>query len=250
MKKSKILIVEDEIIIAREIEEQLQQLGYQVIGIAATGEEVIDLVKERSPDLILMDIVIKGKMDGIETGEAIRKHFNIPIVYVTAHADENTINRAKFTQPSGFIVKPFSEKDLQSNIEIALYKHQETALKKTEPWFISALKYKLEPSLAIDRNGKIIFANDAAISELGYSAEELKNAEFADILKKHGSQNSNFFEAFNNEFVREIEITFFSEKIYLLNQSQTDRFIENVMESLKKNQNNIIGAIITFRPKK
>jgi len=118
----KILIVEDESIIAMEIESRLQKLGYEVVAIAQAGQEAIAKVKELHPELILMDIFLKGEMDGVKATEAIRKEFEIPIVYLTANTDEQTFQRAKVTEPFGYLLKPFEERELHTTIEIALYK--------------------------------------------------------------------------------------------------------------------------------
>ncbi len=124
MAKIKILVVEDETILAKDIQICLRKLGYTVSGIASSGEETIQKVTDVRPDLILMDIKIKGDMDGIETAAHIKESFNIPIVYLTAHADDATLTRAMITEPYGYILKPFEDRDLHIGIEIALYKHQ------------------------------------------------------------------------------------------------------------------------------
>lgn len=124
MKKIKILVVEDEFIIAMEIQDRLENLGYEVIDLVPSGEEAIELIAEEEPDLVLMDIILRGKIDGVEAVREIRKRHDIPIIYLTANADEDTFQRAKITEPSGYILKPVEERELQIAIEIALYKSQ------------------------------------------------------------------------------------------------------------------------------
>ncbi|HIJ60851.1 MAG TPA: response regulator [Nitrospirae bacterium] len=119
-----ILIVEDEIITARDIESKLQKIGYDVCEIAASGEEAIKFAEEYSPDLILMDIQLEGQMDGIEATDKISRKYDIPIVYLTAQTDLITLHRAKITEPQGYIVKPFTQRDLLITIGMALYKHK------------------------------------------------------------------------------------------------------------------------------
>lgn len=119
-----ILVVEDEIITARDIEAKLKKLGHGVVGIASSGEEAIQKAAELTPDMILMDITLEGKMDGIEASIEIDKHQNIPIIYLTAHTDLITLHRAKVTEPHGYIVKPFTQRDLIITISMALYKHR------------------------------------------------------------------------------------------------------------------------------
>jgi signal transduction histidine kinase len=124
LSKGKILIVEDEGITALHLRNALGDLGYEVAGISSHGDDAINKAAEVRPDLILMDIVLKGAVDGIDAAEKIRAILGIPIVYLTSHADDSTLQRAKLSGPSGYIVKPFSERDLSIAIEFALYRSQ------------------------------------------------------------------------------------------------------------------------------
>ena len=117
-----ILLVEDDDIIARVEDWRLKNLGYTVCGRATTGAEAMEMVVNKKPDLVLMDINIKGNIDGIETAKMIRKGFNIPVIYVTSQSDGATLERAKETKPDGFIIKPFDDNDLRVAIELALKK--------------------------------------------------------------------------------------------------------------------------------
>ncbi|QWR78848.1 response regulator [Candidatus Magnetomonas plexicatena] len=119
-----ILIVEDERIIARDIEKRLKRMGYAVVGIMTTGENAVKTLSENIPDLVLMDIRLKGKIDGIEAANQIRKQYDIPIIFLTAHSDKDTLDRAKVAQPYGYLLKPFNVKDIATTIEISLYKHK------------------------------------------------------------------------------------------------------------------------------
>jgi len=120
MARAKILIVEDEIIVARDLQANLQRMGYEVVGIAVSGRMAVKLATRMRPDLVLMDIALKGNMDGIEAAEEIGGLFDIPVIYLTAHSDTSTFARAKMTRPSGYIIKPFEAKKLEEAIESAL----------------------------------------------------------------------------------------------------------------------------------
>jgi CheY-like chemotaxis protein len=122
LKNSRILVVEDEAIVAMVIKRRLKDLGYIVSGIASTGKDAIIKVEGTFPDLVLMDIRLKGDMDGIEATKTIKDRFSLPVVYLTAHSDDVTFKKAKETDPDGYILKPFTEKDLSTTIEIALHK--------------------------------------------------------------------------------------------------------------------------------
>jgi signal transduction histidine kinase len=124
MSPIKILVVEDEIIVAEDIAGRLKRMGYAVTATVPSGEEAIAKVAENPPDLVLMDIVLKGDMDGITAAEKIRINTNVPTVFLTAYADEKTLQRAKLTDPFGYIVKPFQQQDLRVTIEIALHRRE------------------------------------------------------------------------------------------------------------------------------
>ncbi len=122
--KAKIMIVDDEVIVAEDLKERLIDLGYEVSAVASTGSEAITKARESGPDLILMDIQLKGDMDGIEAAEEIKRRFDISVVYLTAYSDQATLDRAKVTTPFGYLIKPFAERELHSTIEMALYKQK------------------------------------------------------------------------------------------------------------------------------
>jgi DNA-binding LytR/AlgR family response regulator len=143
MSKINILITEDESIVAKDIQMSLKKLGYNVIGICNNGEDSISTAEEQRPDIILMDIMLKGDMSGIEAADQIRKRLNIPIIFLTAYADESTLSKAKITEPYGYIIKPFKEIDLRTTIEMALYKHQkEDEVKKERDFLYSIVENK------------------------------------------------------------------------------------------------------------
>lgn len=132
MSTLNILVVEDEFLVAADIEESLLSLGYDVQNTVATGQAAIDEVEKKLPDLILMDIILKGEMTGIEAASIIRQKHDVPVIFLTANADLATIEKAKVSLPYGYIIKPFSEKDLQTNIEIARYKFENDIESKME----------------------------------------------------------------------------------------------------------------------
>lgn len=132
-KQVRILVVEDETIVALDLKNSLKVLGYDVVGTACSGEEAIAKADQTRPDLVLMDIILKGKMDGVQAADSIRATLNIPVIFLTACADERTLQRAKVTEAFGYLLKPFEERELHGHIEIALYKHHmERALRESE----------------------------------------------------------------------------------------------------------------------
>lgn len=123
MPKINVLVVEDESIVSKDIQHSLKKLGYNVVGAASTGDRAIELAGSEKPDIVLMDIMLKGEMNGIETAEVMKTQFGIPVIFLTAYADDSTLAKAKITEPYGYIIKPFKEVDLHTTIEMALYKH-------------------------------------------------------------------------------------------------------------------------------
>ncbi|HEY4797939.1 MAG TPA: response regulator, partial [Bacteroidia bacterium] len=117
MNKTGILVVEDENIVAKDIQQSLKKLGYEVLGICSTGEDAISQAERTKPNLVLMDIMLKGDMSGIEAADFIKQKLDVPVIFLTAYADSSTLSKAKVTEPYGYIIKPFKEIDLQTNIE-------------------------------------------------------------------------------------------------------------------------------------
>ncbi len=132
MAKVKVLIVEDESIVAKDIQNSLKKFGYLVTATVSNGEKALQEIEEERPDVILMDIMLKGKMTGIETAKIVKTRFDIPVIFLTAYADDSTLNSAKVSEPYGYIIKPFKEKELQTSIEVALYKHEKDLQVKKE----------------------------------------------------------------------------------------------------------------------
>ena len=178
--KATILIVEDEGILALGLKKRLEKLGYVVPTIASSGDEAIELAANTKPDLILMDIVLKGGMDGIEAAERISASLRVPIIYLTAYSDEETVKRAKVTEPFGYIVKPYDNKELQIAVEMALHKDAMEKLRESHHWLETVLRSISDAVITTDKNGKVTFMNPAAEKLIGLklkkaSGESLEN---------------------------------------------------------------------------
>lgn len=173
MSKTNILIVEDESIVAKDIQHSLKKLGYTVVGMCSIGEDAIRTAEEVKPDLVLMDIMLKGDMSGIEAARQIREKFNIPIIYLTAYADESTLSKAKVSEPYGYIIKPFKEIDLHTSIEMAIYKHEkETDVKKERDFLYSIVENKESKDIIfVKSNSRLVKVKTSDI----YFVEALKD---------------------------------------------------------------------------
>jgi PAS domain S-box-containing protein len=178
-----ILVVEDERIVARDLQRSLTDLGYNVPVTAASADQAIMLATEHCPDLVLMDIRIKGKRDGIETASILRERFDVPIVYLTAFADEITLERAKATEPFGYLMKPVRNSDLRSAVEIALFKHQmEKGLRERERWLATTMRSIGDAIVSTDAVGRINYMNPVAEALTGWKMEKAHGRPAADIL--------------------------------------------------------------------
>jgi len=174
MKKIKIQIVEDESIFAMDLVSQLKAMNYSVVSVVDTGERALKEAVKKRPDLILMDIRLKGEMDGIEASQQIRKRKNIPIIFITAYAEEKTLTRAKVTEPFGYLLKPINKRELRAVIEMALYKHRmERKLLASEQRFRRLIENTVDLLFVIDSRANIIDVNHTACKKSGYIRDEL-----------------------------------------------------------------------------
>ncbi|NJD76768.1 MAG: response regulator [Candidatus Methanoperedens sp.] len=178
MTKVRILVVEDERIVAEDLRVRLQKMGYAVPSTVSSGDEAVRELEKNGTDLVIMDIVIKGGMDGIETADIIRSRFDVPVVYLTAYTDEEMLNRARITEPFGYIVKPFDERELHITIEMALYKSKmENKLKEAKERFSATLNSIGDGIIAMDSGRRILFMNPAARSMTGLNDARGKSLE-------------------------------------------------------------------------
>ncbi len=183
MSKVRILVVEDEGLVARDIRNMLRGLGYDVIDVVSRGDEAVRLAETASPDLVLMDIVLKGEIDGITAAERIWEECGVPIIYLTAYADETTLDRAKMTEPFGYILKPFDERELQTAIEMAFYKAKMyTRLREREEWLSTILRSIGDGVIATDHSGLIAFLNPLAERLTGWTQEEALHRPAEEVL--------------------------------------------------------------------
>lgn len=163
MNTSRLLIVEDESIVALDIQARLLQMGYEVIGIVDSGEDAIDMAAEGKPDLVLMDIRLRGRMDGVEAAQQIRARFGIPVVFLTAYADELTLQRAKIAEPLGYLIKPFEERELRSTLEMALHKIEMDTRTRVQTERLRRIVSTVPEGVALlDSDWRIVLSNTKA----------------------------------------------------------------------------------------
>lgn len=179
-----VLIVEDEGLVARDIQNRLRRLGYDAPAWCTSGAEALRLAAELKPNLVLMDIQLKGSMDGIEAAEQIRGQLDIPVVFLTAHADAATLGRAKLTHPFGYLLKPFEEQDLQVTIELALFKHESDRLiAERDRWLATTLRSIGDAVIATDASGRVAFINPVAEKLTGWASAEASGRQLAEVFE-------------------------------------------------------------------
>ena len=247
MCPAKILVVEDEVIVARTIASQLSQLGYIVTGKASSGKAAIHQASETQPDLILMDIVIKGDIDGITTASYIHEELDIPIIFLTAYGDEHTLERAKVTQPFGYIVKPFTIKDLRIAIEIALLKHKlECELRESRDQLATLLNSMSDAVIATNEQGIITFINPAAEKITGWQETEALGSNISEIIKMIDEVTGEIIENPVIKVLRQQQTLHLREFTSLITKNGTKLPIGNSASLLRRRSHEISGVVLVL----
>ncbi|HSI23115.1 MAG TPA: EAL domain-containing protein [Methylophilaceae bacterium] len=248
MQPANILIVEDESIVAMDLAYQLEEMNYQVCAIADNGQDALALIEQHHPTLVLMDIIIKGDMDGIETTRHISHRFHTPVIFLTAYSDTHTVERAAQTAPYGYLTKPFQANELRAAIEVALYKSGlETRLRESERWFATALRCVADGVIATDKQGLVQFLNPAAEEALGWKLADAKGRSVEDLLllrnPRTGEREMNpISRALQSDGVVGIE---FGTMLSARNGQQ--RPIDDSAAPIRDADGQILGAVMAFR---
>ncbi|MFZ0547152.1 MAG: ATP-binding protein [Candidatus Promineifilaceae bacterium] len=242
-----ILILEDEQTVADAVRHMLEHLGYIVPDIATTGEAAINLITQCHPDLLLIDIHLIGEMDGIVAAQIVRDRFDIPIIFLTGDASQTTVNRARLTEPFGYLLKPPGVKDLQVAVEIALYKHEsERRLREQEQWLSTILNSVGDAVIATDEQGQIVFINPAAESLTGWSHDEAAGQSLNTVFQLVDGET---MKPISNQFSKIMtgrQIFSFGEDTLLIQRDGESRPIENTAAPIVSKQGKIIGVVLAF----
>ena len=248
MLSYKILIVEDESIVAMDLKQRLAAMDYEVTATVSNGAAAIDQVSACLPDLILMDIQIKGDIDGIETAEIIQKKFEVPIVFLTANSDIATVTRAKKTGPLAYLLKPFENKSLQTTIEIALYRFQlEQKLKASESWLQAVLRSIGDAVIAADITGNVAFINSAVERITGWNSSEIENNDADEIINLFDGKTEQALDNPIKQCLREGASIELNKNTILENRSGEKIPVESNVTLIHNDQNTVIGCVMSFR---
>jgi len=245
---AQILIVEDESIVAEDIHDSLQNLGYTAAATVSSGEEAIAKAEEIHPDLVLMDIKLEGAMDGVEAARHIRSHFDIPVIYLTAYADEETIEQAKATESYGYILKPFQERELRASVEMALYKHEmESKSREKERWLGTTLKSIGDAVIATDIKERITFMNPVAETLTGWKEKDALGKDLTEVFTIENKQAGILAESSAAKALRKSDIVGLENHTTLIAKDRTQIPILDSAAPIRDEKGNIAGAVLVFR---
>ena len=248
MSKARILVVEDESIVAMDIRNMLEKLGYTVVNTVSSGEVAIQETAEKQPDLVLMDIMLKGNMDGVQTADKIRNLFHIPVIYLTAYAEENTLQRAKVTEPYGYIIKPFQERELSTTIEIALYKHKsERKLEESEKWLSTTLRSIGDAVIATDPKGRVSFMNPVAEHLTGWQEAEAIGKEINSIFYIIDEKDNKPLDNYIIDVIQSGSVIRMLNSTILVSKDGKKHPIEHSGSLIKDQDGNLSGIVFVFK---
>jgi PAS domain S-box-containing protein len=248
MACAQVLVVEDENVVAKAIQTELREMGYSVPAIAATGEEAIKKAVELRPDVVLMDIVLKGRMDGIEAAQQLRSQLDVPVVYLTAYGDAKTLARAKPTEPFGYLLKPYEEKELHTTIELALYKHGvERKLKELNQRLGATLRSIDNAVIATDSRDFIRLMNPVAEELTGWKQADAQDKDLTEVCMISSDASRNLLLSLGSQAMRERRSIPFADDTMIVSRSGRIIPIEGSIAPLHDEDENFTGQVVIFR---
>jgi len=248
LPKARLLIVEDEAIVAMDLQQRLERLGHQVVGTAATGEAAIQRAEEVRPDITLMDIRLKGEMDGVTAAAEIDRRFGTPVVFLTAHSDTPTVQRATAAEPFGYILKPVDDRELEIAIAVARYRHQaERRVKKMERWLAATLTSIGDGVISLDLNGRVNFMNSVAQRLTGWDLETAMNRHVQEIMPLVNEDDLTEIENPTRRVLAEGIVLGLSPRTAMVRRGGERMPIDDCAAPVRDDRDNIIGVVLVFR---
>ncbi|HSN92929.1 MAG TPA: response regulator [Anaeromyxobacteraceae bacterium] len=248
MTKERILLVEDEGLVALSLRQKLVDLGYVVPAVAASGEEAIRAAVESRPQLVLMDIRLGGDMDGVAAAARIRESMDVPVVYLTAYSDQGTLERAKETGPFGYLVKPVDDRELRSTVEIALARHAlERRVRESERWFSTTLRSIGDAVIATDLQGNVTFVNPAAEGMTGWTRDEVLGRSVSTTLQVVHSDTRAPVENPVLRALKDGETVTLPERCLLVARDGKERQVGDTAAPIRDERGEMLGAVVVFQ---
>lgn len=242
MTWASILVVEDEQVVAQDLKGQLVALGYSVMAIAASGDEAVQVATATPPDLVLMDIHFREGIDGIEAAKLLRSRLDVPVVFITAYADAETLERAKESEPFGYIIKPFQKRELRVAVEIALYKHRtDRRLRERERWLSAILRCIGEGVIATDASGAVKFMNEVAETLTGWKSAEVVERPLVEVFKTPGHETAVTAALQNRITVRRTRSP-------LTVRDGRSLTVDESASPIVDDRGSVVGGVVVFRP--
>ena len=243
-----ILIVEDDSDVVGYIEHLLKSLGYGVCAVVSSGEAAMQKAAEAHPDLALIDMMLAGDMDGIAVADQIRARFNIPVVYLTAYVDQRLLQRAKIAEPFGYVLKPFAERRLHLNIEIALYRHEmEGKFKESEQWLSTILRSIGEGVIATDENGRVQFINSVAEDLTGWQQEDAFGKDLEEVFNVISEETETPIKTHIMEALQGEIIVGLTEPNLLAARDGKETPIDYSAAPIRNDKESTTGVVLVFR---
>ena len=249
MSGKNVLIVDDDLIIANLIEMRLKKLGYNVVGITGSGKEAVCLAASSGPDVIIMDINIKGEIDGIETANRIIRDFDIPIVYLTGDQDLKTFERAKVTDDCEYLVKPFKDLDLSIGVELAIYKHAlNTGARKQQEYYHKLFLSFSEGIITTDRDGFIMYMNPAAHHLVGEIGSLSQKSHLGELVKIVNRTNGRAIENPVDRVIRDNVCAGIPKDAVLVTRDSKRVPVEGCAAPIREDDGTICGIVLVLNP--
>lgn len=246
--KSRVLIVEDELLIAEDIRTGLESLGYNVVGISDSGRKALRDVRRLKPDVVLMDILLQGESQGIRIADTLRREFDIPVIYLTSFADQKTLDQAKITEPYGYLLKPFHTEALQSVIEMALYKHRmERALKQNQAWLSTILDSLGEAIIVTDADGVIQFINPKTEQISGRRSATLIGSRLETCFRFQDIKSGRPVEWKPADVIRHPDRYDRPRVFHLMSESGSATPVEETVTPIRDDRAELLGLVTVFR---
>lgn len=248
MSKGSILVVEDEVIIAEDLADKVRRFGYEVGPVCVSGEQAIETAGRLRPDLVLMDIRLAGDLDGVEAANAIRHRFDLPVIYLTAHADAATLTRAKLTEPSGYILKPFDEQILSIQLELALYKHKtERELRAQREWLRLTLTSIADAVLATDAASRVTFVNPVAETLLGCGADQIIGQPLDGVLHLKSEETGKAIDDLSLWVLKKHQPVPLTNHAVIVTRAGRAVPVESSAAPMLDDHGKVIGMVLVFR---
>jgi PAS domain S-box-containing protein len=244
MTSADILIVEDQRIVAKDLEREVAGMGHRVCGIASSGEAALELADRIHPQLVLMDIHLRGTLDGISVAREMKRRYNTPVLYLTGYADDDTIERARDTQPVGFMLKPFRERELKAAIEVALSNGAQR--REAQGWYEQVMRSMSDAVVTTDTAGLITFMNLAAEILTGWNFSDARGKDAADVLRFKGTPFSAPIGTFD-AFEQDGPVLGWTRHAQLVSREGEELKVEYTVSLIKSGDGVVMGAVATLR---